>query len=82
MINGYHSEISSKDAYMLVYTRKNVFSGRNDTSLHEMPPVATTNRNGHGQTIPEVPTPPPRVLSVVSSLNATHEQACEEYLSK
>lgn len=80
---GYHSEITSKDAYMLVYTRKNACISRDCTALHEFSSTKDTNCNGHGHTLQETPTPPPaRVLDVVNSLNAAHDQACEEFSAK
>jgi len=77
------SEISSKDAYMLVYTRKNTRVGSSHAALNEFSSTKDTNCNGRGEVMQEDPTPPPaRVLDVVNSLNAAHDQACEEYSAK
>ncbi|KAJ7172277.1 hypothetical protein C8R46DRAFT_1175273 [Mycena filopes] len=53
------SRIFSKDAYMLIYARKE--------------PCSTSQ---------DPPRPPPPALSVVEVLNATHDEACENYIEK
>jgi hypothetical protein len=60
---------------MLVYTRKNLSINCNGTVAHKA--------NGDSkQAKPEIPTPPPRVLDVINSLNAAHDEACEAHAEK
>jgi ubiquitin carboxyl-terminal hydrolase 48 len=60
---------------MLVYTRKDSSGSCNGTVKHKAngdDPKATT----------EIPTPPPRVLDLINSFNAAHDQACEAHAEK
>ncbi|KAG6918120.1 hypothetical protein DXG01_016308 [Tephrocybe rancida] len=59
--------ISSKDAYMLIYTRK-------------VNPVIHSSKNGGTRL--DTPTPPPDALEVVNALNAAHDETCESYDKK
>ena len=60
---------------MLVYTRKGSAVDCNGSALHK-----TTGDRSTVQ--PETPTPPPRVLDVINSLNAAHDEACEAHTEK
>jgi ubiquitin carboxyl-terminal hydrolase 48 len=70
------SEISSKDAYMLVYTRKDSPVDCNGTTTHK------PNGDDPKQANVEPTIPPPRVLDVINSLNAAHDEACEAHVEK
>ncbi|OCH88183.1 cysteine proteinase [Obba rivulosa] len=78
------SHVSSKDAYMLIYSRV----GGNST------PTSTANghaehsgaTNGHRVQSADEPTPapmpPPRAAEAVKALNAAHKKACEDHAEK
>lgn len=63
MLKNARSYISSRDAYMLIYTRAPEGSAEQSNSAED-------------------PQPPARALHVVEELNATHEEACEEYTAE
>jgi hypothetical protein len=60
---------------MLVYTRKGSAVDCNRSALHKPTGDCSTAQS-------ETPTPPPRVLDVINSLNAAHDEACEAYTEK
>lgn len=64
--------ISSKDAYMLVYTRT-------PSASSAILDASTPTRNNI--TTP-VPFPPPHALKVVRALNSAHDEACKAYTEK
>ncbi|GBE82261.1 cysteine proteinase [Sparassis latifolia] len=81
------SYISSKDAYMLVYSRidmrsseltKNVINGKAPHRSYS--PQANGSAHAHSQIT--IPSPPPRAMEAVRMLNAAHDQACEEFTEK
>lgn len=55
---------------MLVYTLKGKSTVCNG--------VAASNETAP----PEIPEPPPRVMEVIDSLNAAHDEACDSYSQK
>ncbi|SJL00507.1 uncharacterized protein ARMOST_03820 [Armillaria ostoyae] len=61
------SEISSKDAYMLIYARRE---------------PAKTEQGGASNITPLDLLPSPDVMEVVNSLNATHDEECETFSIK
>lgn len=61
------SMISSKDAYMLIYAKKARSAYGLDVS------------NGASNGVERFPQPPARALTVVHSLNASHDALCEEF---
>lgn len=61
------SEISSKDAYMLIYARRE---------------PAKTEQEGAPNITPLDLLPSPDVMEVVNSLNATHDEECETFSIK
>lgn len=64
--------ISSKDAYMLVYTR--------------VPPpdwgCPSGSASAPNNFTPPVPFPPPHALTVVHAITSTHKEACKTYTEK
>ncbi|TFK42426.1 hypothetical protein BDQ12DRAFT_644097 [Crucibulum laeve] len=64
--------ITSKDAYMLIYTRK------------ESNPQPNSSSNGDADIISSVhaPVPPVQALEVIKSMNQKHEKKCEAYEAK
>lgn len=80
---------SSKDAYMLIYARKESPPSNVSTSAEpcssSTPCVGideTSKTNDGLVTATAIPIPPPRALDVVKALNTAHDEACERYLSK
>lgn len=67
----HNSDIYSKDAYMLVYTLRDL-------------PTAAGRKSGCGTNGNEdaIPEPPRRVMEVVDRLNAAHDEACDTYIQK
>ncbi|KAH9951255.1 cysteine proteinase [Amylocystis lapponica] len=77
---------SSRDAYMLIYSRV--------TKPHSLDAPSLSVNGGSSRVSPgsrsdsprepstAVPTPPARALEVVTALNASHDEACEEYAKK
>jgi hypothetical protein len=55
---------------MLVYTRKN-------SSVD-----CKANGDSSKQAEQDIPTPPPRVLKLINSFNAAHDEACEAHAKK
>ena len=64
------SMISSKDAYMLIYAKKACSARGLDAS------------NGPSNGVEQFPQPPARALRVVDSLNASHDDLCEEFQAR
>ncbi|KAI6118845.1 hypothetical protein EV401DRAFT_2057534 [Pisolithus croceorrhizus] len=80
---------SSKDAYMLVYARKEFWPGNPPTSTEPCNSSIShrgvdeiSKTNGSPQPTTKIPSPPPRARDLVRALNTTHYEACEQYLSK
>lgn len=78
---------SSKDAYMLIYARKAKPSVSNIPNLEgttvldpQTNAIETTQENA--LTGPADPPPPERARYVVRALNAAHDGACEQFLSR
>lgn len=70
-----NSDISSKDAYMLVYARKNThLRGSSLDGVMELNRVNDSSRH--------VAAPPRRALEAVQSLNLAHDGECEKYAEK
>ncbi|KAG6814528.1 hypothetical protein H0H92_000054 [Tricholoma furcatifolium] len=67
-LNAIARYISSKDAYMLIYSRK-LDSGK-------LPSMTNIEKTG------DIPVPPSDALDVVKELNAAHDEACETYDNK
>ncbi|KAI6045712.1 hypothetical protein EDC04DRAFT_2877115 [Pisolithus marmoratus] len=88
IINGPHKRdvFSSKDAYMLIYARKESWPSNptepcnSSTSRGGAEEISKANDNLVPTTI--VPLPPPRAHDLVGALNAAHDEACKQYLSK
>ena len=62
--------ISSKDAYMLIYSKK-------VCSTHGL-----NAPNGPSEGIKRSPQPPARALEIVHGLNASHDTLCEEFQAR
>ncbi|KII88369.1 hypothetical protein PLICRDRAFT_92113 [Plicaturopsis crispa FD-325 SS-3] len=62
--------VSSKDAYMLIYARRDA---------HSQSSMVGSSTNGNASLAPLQPTPPQAPLGVVNTLNAKHDEACESY---
>lgn len=77
---------SSKDAYMLVYARKELNLSTStepcnpSTSHCGVDEISKTN----GSPVPTttIPNPPPRARDLVRALNTAHDEVCEQYLAK
>lgn len=77
------SQISSKDAYMLVYAKKwSPALPCNGSTEHEGPSALKVHGSRSQEVMKETCSPPSRVMEYISALNAAHDDACEKYLTK
>jgi ubiquitin carboxyl-terminal hydrolase 48 len=65
--------ISSKDAYMLIYARRDLVASSHAESM-----VATEAGSGVSEP-PALPSPPPEAVDEVIRLNEEHDRQCQEY---
>ncbi|KAF8163463.1 hypothetical protein B0H34DRAFT_795175 [Crassisporium funariophilum] len=66
------STITSKDAYMLIYAKKDSVRDL------DISPSPTKRRVPYLPTLPQPP-PPPQVMEIIENLNAAHDKVCEVY---
>ncbi|EMD38059.1 hypothetical protein CERSUDRAFT_113204 [Gelatoporia subvermispora B] len=76
------SHVSSRDAYMLIYSRVGGNSPPTSSANGHAGPHDLTSGKRAGrseETKVSLPVPPPRATDAVKALNAAHERSCQEY---